>query len=150
MSEEKKNIPNISKEVYIDMLNEIYTKISEERDMSIDRYRFQDEQMQNADDFILQGKNAISFLNHASNRTDALFGISKELKSIIFKDAGEDASSSSGSAMSDDKRRALADFIKQSQASRDESEDDKHDEDLINGIDDVDNDDLDLGDEDNI
>jgi len=143
MSEEKKSIPNISKDVYIEMLNEIYTKISEERDMSIDRYRYQDEQMQNADDFILQGKNAISFLNHASNRTDALFGISKELKSIVYKDGSDDANTPGGSAMSDDKRRALADIVKQSQTSVDNSDDIEHDEDLINDVP-LDRDEIDL------
>lgn len=143
MSEEKKNIPNISKDVYVNMLNEIYTKIAEERDMSIDRYRVQDEQMQNADDFILQGKNAISFLNHASNRTDALFGISKEIKSIVFKDGQDDSGSGNGAAMSDDKRRALAEFIKKSQVKEEEEEDVMHDEDLINDI--ADEDDLELG-----
>jgi len=144
MSEEKKNIPDISEEVYIKMLNEIYTKISEERDLSLDRYRFQDEQMQNADDFILQGKNAIGFLNHASNRTDALFSISKEMKSIIFRDNVESGSNSSA-AMSDEKRREIADLLKNTQDKKEETEELEHDEDLINDLPD---DDLNFEDED--
>lgn len=135
MSKENKKIPDLSQEVYIELLNEIYTKTLEERDLSLDRYRFQDEQMQNPDDFILQGKNAISFLNHASTRTDALFNISKEMKSIIFKDNGANDGANSGAAMSDEKRRALADFLKNAQQAKEDNEEIEHDEDLINNID---------------
>ncbi len=80
-----KNDLDLSKEAYLKLLTKYLDNAQEERDIALDRYRRQDDQMQTPEDFILQGKNAVSFLTHASNRSDALLKVAEKLQAILFK-----------------------------------------------------------------
>lgn len=88
MSGNKKEI-DFSKEGYNQFINQVIRNIQEERELALDRYRTQDEQMQEKEDFVVMGKNAASFLNIASNRTDALYEIAKQVRDIIYKSEEE-------------------------------------------------------------
>lgn len=77
----------ITKEGYLELINQVYTSKLEERELALDRYRKADEQMESAEQFILMGKNAVSFLGLAANSSTDLASLAKEIKSIVYKDA---------------------------------------------------------------
>lgn len=99
-----------SKELYHKLIYEVYKYKLEEREMALDRYRRADEQMDTAESFILMGKNAISFLKQASDSSDGIEKLAKEIKSIVYKD---DASSSVTMNFGDMDKKAIIDAIKQ-------------------------------------
>lgn len=109
----------MSKEIKIDeasylmLLNRILKNKEEERDLALDRYRKADESMQTNDHFMLLGKNAVAFLRLASDTTNDLAGLAKEIKSIVFKENEGAGSASMG--QSDAQMRAIIDLIKQSE-----------------------------------
>lgn len=76
----------ITQDYYKSLLTTIYNNKIEERNIALDRYRRTDDEMTTNEHFILMGKNAILFLKQASDCTNALADLGKELKSIIFKD----------------------------------------------------------------
>lgn len=86
-----------TKELYVKLLLEFYECKKEEREMALDRYRRADEQMENAESFVLMGKNAISFLKQAADSSDGIEKIAKEIKSIVYKDSSDEGGSSSES-----------------------------------------------------
>jgi len=98
---------------YIMLLNRILKNKEEERDLALDRYRKADESMQTNDHFMLLGKNAVAFLRLASDNTNDLSNLAKEIKSIIFKD--NDNSNPASMGQSDAQMRAIIDLIKQSE-----------------------------------
>jgi len=83
-SENKKMDP--TRELYEKLISEVYKYKIEEREMALDRYRRADEQMDSSESFILMGKNAIDFLKQASNSSDAISVLAKEIKSIVYKE----------------------------------------------------------------
>lgn len=108
----------MSKEIKIDessylmLLNRVLKNKEEERDMALDRYRKADESIQSTDHFMLLGKNAVSYLRLASDTTNDLANLAKEIKSIVFKES--DNSNSVSSAQSADQMRLLIDMAKES------------------------------------
>lgn len=108
----------MSKEIKIDensylmLLNRVLKNKEEERDMALDRYRKADESIQSTDHFMLLGKNAVSYLRLASDTTNDLANLAKEIKSIVFKES--DNSNSLTSAQSADQMRVLIDLAKES------------------------------------
>lgn len=109
----------MSKEIKIDeasylmLLNRILKNKEEERDLALDRYRKADESMQTNDHFMLLGKNAVAFLRLASDTTNDLAGLAKEIKSIVFKE--NEGAGSAAMGQSDAQMRAIIDLIKQSE-----------------------------------
>lgn len=109
----------MSKEIKIDensylmLLNRVLKNKEEERDLALDRYRKADESIQSNDHFMLLGKNAVSYLRLASDTTNDLANLAKEIKSIIFKES--DNSSSATSVQSADQMRLLIDLAKESE-----------------------------------
>ena len=101
-SENKKMDP--TRELYEKLISEVYKYKIEEREMALDRYRRADEQMDSSESFILMGKNAIDFLKQASNSSDAISVLAKEIKSIVYK---EDATSN------DATKKSIIDAMKQ-------------------------------------
>ena len=81
----------ISKDGYLNLLKKIYENKLEEREFALDRYRKADEQMESPEQFVLIGKNAVSFLNLASLSTNDLASIAKEIKSIVYKETQADS-----------------------------------------------------------
>lgn len=68
------------------LLEKSLTNFQEERDLALERYRRQDEQMLSSDDFILQGKFTVDYLKVAADRSNAIFNLAKLVKDIIHKD----------------------------------------------------------------
>ena len=101
---------DISKDGYIALLEKILTNIVEERDLALDRYRIQDSMMETPEDFILQGKDNVTYLKVASDRTNAIFAITKEIKDIVY--ANEVNQSTISVKTSDDKRKELEEIAR--------------------------------------
>lgn len=76
----------ISKDGYLNLIKKVFENKLEERELALDRYRKADEQMESAEQFMLMGKNAVSFLNLASVSTNDLAALAKEIKGIVYKD----------------------------------------------------------------
>ena len=108
----------MSKEIKIDensylmLLNKVLKNKDEERDMALDRYRKADESIQSTDHFMLLGKNAVSYLRLASDISNDMSDLAKEIKSIVFKES--DTSGGASSAQSADQMRAIIDLAKES------------------------------------
>jgi hypothetical protein len=113
----------MSKEIKVDessylmLLNRILTNKEEERELALDRYRKVDEKMETNDHFVVMGKNAVSYLRLASDTTNDLANLAKEIKSIIFK---EDAQSAPGMPINDATMKMVIDKIKESEVISDE------------------------------
>lgn len=107
-SSSKKNM-NPTKDLYEKLMSEVYMYKLEEREMALDRYRRADELMESAESFILMGKNAISFLKQASDSSDAISTLAKEIKSIVYK---EESSASVEVNFTDAHKKAIIDAIK--------------------------------------
>jgi len=113
----------MSKEIKVDessylmLLNRILTNKEEERELALDRYRKVDEKMETNDHFVVMGKNAVSYLRLASDTTNDLANLAKEIKSIIFK---EDTQSTPGMPINDATMKMVIDKIKESEVISDE------------------------------
>jgi hypothetical protein len=68
------------------LLNNLKDNINEERNLALERFRRQDETIENNEQFILQGKYLVDFLRTASDRTDALMNLTKMISNIVYKD----------------------------------------------------------------
>jgi hypothetical protein len=106
----------ISKDGYASLLETILVNINEERNLALDRYRIQDEQIESMEDFVLQGKDVVAFLKLASERTNALFAISKEIKDITY--ANEVNQSTVNVKTSDDERKRLEEIARNLKESK--------------------------------
>ena len=114
-------MPNFKK-IYMDedgysyLLNLAVRQIKEERNLALDRYREQDKDIQETQDFMMQGRELVSFLKLASDRTDALVLIAKEIKSLAYPSGGS-SKESGGSIVSDEKRRKFEEEVKKAKQS---------------------------------
>lgn len=77
---------DISEQGINSLLNILKDNINEERNLALERYRRQDESIENNEQFILQGKYLVDFLKTASDRTDALMNLTKMVSNIVYKD----------------------------------------------------------------
>lgn len=80
----------ISKKGYLDLISKVYENKLQERELALDRYRKVDEQMETAEQFMLIGRYAVSYLNLASLASNDMANIAKEIKSIVYKNDSED------------------------------------------------------------
>ena len=101
----------IDENSYLMLLNKIFKNKEEERDLALDRYRKADEAMENNDHFMMVGKNAVSFLRLASDTTNDLSNLAKEIKSLVFKESDNPQGGVVG--QTDAQMRAIIDLIKQ-------------------------------------
>ena len=105
----------ISKDGYLNLIKRVFENKLEERELALDRYRKADDQMESAEQFVLMGKNAVSFLNLASITTNDLASLAKEVKSIVYKDElGGDISLN----LSDDWKNAVQDRVDEVEKKR--------------------------------
>lgn len=111
MEDDNKDGMNPTRALYEKLISEVYKYKLEEREMALDRYRRADEQMDNAESFILMGKNAIDFLKQAANASDGIEKLAKEIKSIVYKDAGNESSVELN--FNDATKRSIIDAIKE-------------------------------------
>jgi hypothetical protein len=100
----------LTEQSYLDLLNKILKNKEEERELALDRYRKVDESMESNEHFVVMGKNAVAFLRLASDNTNDLMNLSKDMKSIIFKDT-EKGMMGPGNAVSDDMMKKIIDSI---------------------------------------
>lgn len=112
----------MNEDSYLMLLNKVLTNKEEERELALDRYRKADEKMETNDHFVVMGKNAVSYLRLASDTTNDLFNVAKEIKSVIYKD---DTQSGTAMAINDQTMKMVIDQIKQSEES-DFGSDDKN------------------------
>lgn len=107
----------MSKEIKIDensylmLLNKVLKNKEEERDLALDRYRKADESIETNDHFMLLGKNAVSYLRLASDTTNDLANLAKEIKSIVFKESETPGTGASG--QSAEQMRMIIDMAKE-------------------------------------
>lgn len=102
----------IDENSYLLLLNKVLKNKEEERDMALDRYRKADESILSNDHFMLLGKNAVSFLRLASDTTNDLADLAKEIKSIVFKESENGNTVSAG--QSADQMRLIIDLARES------------------------------------
>lgn len=69
------------------LLNTLCKNIEEERDLALERYRRQDEQVETNEQFVLQGKPMVDFLKTAADRTDSLMNLTKLIFSAVHKES---------------------------------------------------------------
>lgn len=99
----------ITKEGLESLVEKFINNAEEERDLALDRYRRQDEQMQSPEDFVLQGKQTVEYLKTASERSNALLTAAKLVKDVVY--ASESNNSSSGD-FDDDMKRFMIEQMK--------------------------------------
>lgn len=107
----------IDENSYLMLLNKVLKNKEEERDLALDRYRKADESIQSNDHFMLLGKNAVSFLRLASDTTNDLANLAKEIKSIVFKESENPGSGSPG--QSAEQMRLIIDLAREGEESDD-------------------------------
>ena len=99
---------------YLMLINKIFKNKEEERDLALDRYRKADESITTNDHFMLLGKNSSIFLRQASDITNDMANLAKEIKSIVFKE--NDANAPGTSGVGDDQMKAIIDLVKEEEA----------------------------------
>lgn len=104
----------IDENSYLMLLNKVFTNKEEERELALDRYRKVDEKMETNDHFVVMGKNAVSFLRLASDATNDMANLAKEIKSIVFK---EEAQANSMGSINDAIMKMMIDKIKEQEDS---------------------------------
>lgn len=98
----------ISEDGIKNLLNNLKDNINEERNLALDRFRRQDETIENNEQFILQGKYLVDFLRTASDRTDALMNLTKMISNIVYKD---DAGNGKSNYNDDDIKKEILKYI---------------------------------------
>lgn len=91
-SEENKNL----EEMFRELIDKSLKNMEEERDLSLERYRRQDESIISPEDFVLQGKFNVDYLKVAADRSNAMISVAKMLKDIIYKEGSGSEGVSSG------------------------------------------------------
>jgi hypothetical protein len=95
----------INQESFLKTLNLIQENLSEERNLALDRFKRQEEQIDSSEQFIMQGKILSDYLRLAQSSTESLFAIAKLQAGILYKN---DAAANAGNALShDDIQKAI-------------------------------------------
>ena len=118
-------IEKADESTYLMLLNKIFGNLEEERNLALDRYRKADAMMVDQNHFMLLGKNCIAYLNQASDITNAMINVSKDIKSIVFKSSDNPMAIASGSQ--DQMLKQISDLVKKEKeanpAATDEDDD---------------------------
>jgi hypothetical protein len=85
----------INNDSFINILNQVAENIKEERNLALDRYKTQDENIDSDESFALQGKVLCDLLKIAAERSNALMNMGRLLAGIIYKDPNIQQTSSS-------------------------------------------------------
>ncbi len=93
--------------MFKERLDKSLQNMEEERDLSLERYRRQDETIVSPEDFVLQGKFAVDYLKVAAERSNSMIGVAKMIKDIIYKEGTSSETLSSSGAPSDDLKREI-------------------------------------------
>lgn len=93
------------------LLNTSLKNMEEERELSLERYRRQDETIVSPEDFVLQGKFAVDYLKVAAERSNSMVGLAKMIKDIIYKEGGSSDSISSSGVPNDEMKKEIMKYI---------------------------------------
>ena len=93
------------------LLDTSLKNMEEERELSLERYRRQDETIVSPEDFVLQGKFAVDYLKVAAERSNSMVGLAKMIKDIIYKEGASSESMLSTGAPSDDLKKEIFKYI---------------------------------------
>ncbi len=107
---DNKEKPKDLESMFKELLDKSLKNMEEERDLSLERYRRQDETIVSPEDFVLQGKFAVDYLKVAAERSNSMIGVAKMIKDIIYKEGSESVSSSG--APNDEMKREIYKYIK--------------------------------------
>lgn len=118
---------DISKEGFENLLNQVFINANEERNLALDRYRTQDEQIETLEDFMAIGKDSVAYLKLASERTNLLVTVAEKFKDIVHSTGDPSGDLSSKNGISDDLR-------KQIEATVDAKKKQEEDDDLTKGL----------------
>ena len=120
MAENKENKENkdenkidISQSGLEKLLAKSLQNFQEERDLALERYRRQDENIQTSDDFILQGKFNVDYLRTAADRSNAIFNLAKLYKEIIFRDDNKGVDGGNAVGVGDAQKREILNMLKE-------------------------------------
>lgn len=113
-SEPQKKI-ELTPEGHVELLNKVAQFKIEERDMSLDRYRRIDADMQTKEEVFTMSKSALGFLHAAANASNTLSDIVKEMGKIIHK---TEQPTIVNNAMSDEQRAFMAEQMQEMMKSR--------------------------------
>jgi hypothetical protein len=119
MSMDDNSKVNISVDGLLKLLNKTYENFNEERDLALERYRRQDELINTADDFVLQGKFNVDYLKIASERSNALFSMAKLLADIQFKDSNGEKKA--GTGMGDSEKSDILKLLREMENDKNDS-----------------------------
>jgi hypothetical protein len=106
---------DISADGLTKLLAKSLENFQEERDLALERYRRQDDMITTAEDFVLQGKNAVDYLKTAADRSNAIFGLAKLMKEIVYKDDSKSDQQGGGGGMNDDLKKEILKTIKENE-----------------------------------
>jgi hypothetical protein len=98
---------DISKEGFENLLNQVLINANEERNLALDRYRAQDEQIETLEDFMAIGKDSVAYLKLASERTNLLVNVADKFKDIVHSTGESAGEVSSKGGISDDLRKQI-------------------------------------------
>ena len=101
------------------LLEKSLDNFQEERDLALERYRRQDDMMQSADDFVLQGKSAVDYLKVASDRSNAIFNLAKLVKDIVHKDDSGIGKTGASGTSNDSQKAEILKLMKEIDSNKD-------------------------------
>lgn len=106
---------DVSKESVIQLLAKMTSFKLEERELALDRFKRVNNDMETNEDFWAHGKNAVLYLNSASQSTDALIDMTKEIMKIAYKDNVAGLSEDEGVEMTigDKEKMALSKIVEE-------------------------------------
>jgi len=104
------------------ILNKSMKNFQEERDLALERYRREDEEIVTKEDFVLLGKDTVDYLKTAAGRSDAMFNIAKLLKDLVISSnnngGGDNSGVGKGSIGLDDAaKKQIQEFLKDAEES---------------------------------
>jgi hypothetical protein len=97
--------------MFRDLIQKSLKNIEEERDLSLERYRRQDETIISPDDFLLQGKFAVDYLKVAAERSNQMVNLAKVLKDIVYKESGGEGSGMSSGGLNDAYKKEIFKYL---------------------------------------
>lgn len=114
---DNKEKPKDLESMFKELLDKSLKNMEEERDLSLERYRRQDETIVSPEDFVLQGKFAVDYLKVAAERSNSMIGVAKMIKDIIYKEGTNSETLSSSGAPNDDLKREIFKYIKEDKSN---------------------------------
>ena len=95
------------------LMQKVFDNFNEERDLALERYRRQDEQMVSEQDFILQGKNAVDYLKTAAERSNSMLVLAKMIKDVVYRESSKDGDGKEQGGFNDSVKQELQNMLKE-------------------------------------